>query len=221
MMLHPPLLSSSSISKSENKGEGADSGAEDYFSWNTIRETMVDTLKLMFNFNYKPKEKHEQLLPSVVTSTTKSLEADLLDEDYDNLSGLVHFFYPAPTSFLDSKLKKVDEEAKPLVIDAMNLIRQDSNVCNALGTPIHYGHVISSSSSRTTTHESTRNKKTTTKGGRRKKDDVQVVVRDVFELRGTKKNAIAILTANKYQTGEPIQSLQVVDIEDGIHYTIL
>ena len=176
-------------------------------------DKIVDTIHFMFDFNYNPNEQKQQEDGKVEKKITKVFEEDTASSD-DTL-GPIHdmpqFFYPAPIhmqSFANTrnfrrKLKKVEHDAKPLLIDAMNLIKQDRDVCDELGEPIHYGHIVSTATYKAIDPQS---------------GQKLVHVRDVFEVIGSKHKAQAILKANKYQTGEPIQYLRV-DYND-VHYDI-
>jgi hypothetical protein len=97
-----------------------------------------------------------------------------------------------------------ERKAKPLLREATSLIKGDDDVCQALGEPIKFGHIVSQSSE--TTVSMIDNKRT----------KVQRIV-DTFEVEGSKENGIAILAADKYARGH-IQKLRV-NVK-GIHYDI-
>ena len=206
------VLQASSITNNDPSST-KDNGGGDGNKLKRFFDKIVDTIHFMFDFNYNPNEQKQQEDGKVEKKITKVFEEDTASSD-DTL-GPIHdmpqFFYPAPIhmqSFANTrnfrrKLKKVEHDAKPLLIDAMNLIKQDRDVCDELGEPIHYGHIVSTATYKAIDPQT----------GKK-----LVHVRDVFEVIGSKHKAQAILKANKYQTGEPIQYLRV-DYND-VHYDI-
>jgi len=147
----------------------------------------------------KPKEIDEEQEFGLTKAERKELEKDF--------TGLAKPFPWPIQPFADSlsrtvnrELKQEERKAKPLLNQAVTLMRQDADVRNVLGTPIKHGRVMAQQ-----TQKSIVNGKKT----------VRIV--DRFQVVGSKRTGVATLTADKHAKNH-ILALRI-DV-DGVHYDI-
>lgn len=109
------------------------------------------------------------------------------------------------TRKINRDLTVEEHKAKPLLLEAQHLMRNDEDLKSALGEPIHVQPLFSGISGMSLT---------TTKRVNTKK--TQLIV-DSFEVVGSRSRGTATMIADKYASGH-IQALRV-NVE-GIHYDI-
>ena len=97
-------------------------------------------------------------------------------------------------------LAKEERKAKTLLKDAHRLIKKDKELAAILGEPIHIGHIFSGLSSKSIVN---------------RKERMSII--DSFEVIGSNKSGVAIMSADKYAKGH-LKTLRV-NVE-GIHYDV-
>ena len=139
------------------------------------------------------------------SACTQERGAALLTPHKDSFSDLEKSFSWPIAGFADSltrtmrrEFQKEENKAKPLLKHAVKLMRRDADLCKVLGTPSHYGEMVSQQSETTTLNHET---------------SMRIV--DSFEVVGSKGRGRATLLADKYGP-KHIQALRA-DV-NGVHY---